>query len=384
MQSIFSFSTLSQYTRHRSWLQYECRYSNCGDAGGGLLFHFSCSCLTHFHSFVALLAQLLPCGGQLFLGEVGHSKALDNRPLSIYDGHWEAEHDALGRAIAAIAEDSHTHPVVRRGAPKPALHVIGGRLSCRHCRAQLPRRDHSRSSLLNGGDKDVLHPGLVKTSRRTIDCGVSRVRELGGAVVAPDRHLLHRRDWNSQLLCDLSSRPVLIKPGHRREVLLGNGRRVVRADQGVGVGWVANNENLAGLLGKLVECLALHFKDLHVEGKQVLPLHSFFAGHSTNEESSIHILEGHVRIIGSHHIPDQRQRAVLQLHDDSSKGAHGHGDVEQVEDKGLVFSKDISRGNLVKEAVSDLAASSGDHNAKRSLLCHLCNTLVEVNQAIKA
>ena len=61
------------------------------------------------------------------------------------------------------------------------------------------------------------------------------------------------------LLGDLSSRPVLIKPGHRREVLLqlrrwtrctseipripylGDGRRVVRADQSVGVGWVANN-----------------------------------------------------------------------------------------------------------------------------------------------
>ena len=33
--------------------------------------------------------------------------------------------------------------------------------------------------------------------------------------------------------------------------------------------------------------------------------------------------------------PDQRQCAVLQLHDDSSKGAHGHGDVKKVEDKGL-------------------------------------------------
>ena len=33
----------------------------------------------------------------------------------------------------------------------------------------------------------------------TIDCGVSRVRELGGAVIAPDGHLLHRRDGNSQL-----------------------------------------------------------------------------------------------------------------------------------------------------------------------------------------
>ena len=74
-------------------------------------------------------------------------------------------------------------------------------------------------------------------------------------------------------------------------------------------------ENLAGLLGKLVECLALHFKDLHVEGKQILPnrkfmvrggeneparaktaiqiispLHSFFTGHGTNEEGSVHIL----------------------------------------------------------------------------------------------
>ena len=73
---------------------------------------------------------------------------------------------------------------LEQNSPKPALHVIGGRLGCGHCRAQLPRRDHSRSSLeilfdlrnirrnravnlLNGGDKDVLHPGLVKTSRGT-------------------------------------------------------------------------------------------------------------------------------------------------------------------------------------------------------------------------
>lgn len=47
----------------------------------------TCSRLTNFHSFVALLAQLLPCGGQLFLGEVGHSQALiiDNK----YFGFWD-------------------------------------------------------------------------------------------------------------------------------------------------------------------------------------------------------------------------------------------------------------------------------------------------------
>ena len=42
--------------------------------------------------------------------------------------------------------------------------------------------------------------------------------------------------------------------------------------------------------------------------------------------------------------PDQRQSAVLQLHDDSSKGAHGHGDVEQVEDEGLCGRAQMSTG----------------------------------------
>ena len=150
-----------------------------------------------------------------------------------------------------------------------------------------PGEEYHQSGKANSG-------ALVRRSVRgkavTIDCGVSRVRELGGAVIAPDRHLLHRRDGNSQLdiqaiisqtkiarqgkgnccreegliklylLCDLSRRPVLIKPGHRREVLLRvrrwiwctseiyrrisylrDWRRIVRADQGVGVGWVANN-----------------------------------------------------------------------------------------------------------------------------------------------
>ena len=42
--------------------------------------------------------------------------------------------------------------------------------------------------------------------------------------------------------------------------------------------------------------------------------------------------------------PDQRQSAVLQLHDNSSKGAHGHGDVEQVEDEGLCGGAQMSTG----------------------------------------
>lgn len=52
---------------------------------------------------------------------------------------------------------------------------------------------------------------------------------------------------------------------------LGNAGSVERAEERVGVGRVADDDNLAGLLGELVDGLALHLEDLHVEGQQVLP-----------------------------------------------------------------------------------------------------------------
>ena len=44
--------------------------------------------------------------------------------------------------------------------------------------------------------------------------------------------------------------------------------------------------------------------------------------------------------------PDKGQGAVLELHNNSSESTHGHRDVEQVEDKWLVLSKDISGSHL--------------------------------------
>ena len=78
------------------------------------------------------------------------------------------KHDSFGCAVAAVAEDTHAHPVVRWGAPetilwhhswgqdgcsqnvhspKPALHVVWSCLGCRHGWAQLPGSNHSCSTL---------------------------------------------------------------------------------------------------------------------------------------------------------------------------------------------------------------------------------------------
>merc|ERR1719500_1670254 len=132
---------------------------------------------------------------------------------------------------------------------------------------------------------------------------------------------------------------------------------IMRANQSICVCRVPDNKNLAGLLGKLVESLTLHLEDLYIEGKKVLPLHSFLSGHGTNKESGIHILEGHIGVVCSYHIPDEGQGAVLEFHHNSSKSAHGHRDVEEMEDKWLVLSKDIAGSHLIEEAVGNLPSS---------------------------
>ena len=49
-------------------------------------------------------------------------------------------------------------------------------------------------------------------------------------------------------------------------------------------------------------------------------------------------------------LPDEWQSAVLELHNNASKSAHGHWDIKQVEDKWLVFSKDIAGSHLSNHA----------------------------------
>ena len=75
----------------------------------------------------------------------------------------------------------------------PALHVVARGLGGRHGRAKLPGRDHGRAALLHGGQEGLLQPRRVVDhlgGGLAADRGVGGVGELGGAVVAPDDHVL--------------------------------------------------------------------------------------------------------------------------------------------------------------------------------------------------
>ena len=76
-------------------------------------------------------------------------------------------------------------------------------------------------------------------------------------MVAPDVRVLDLGDGYAGLEGELGIGPVLIQAGHRAEVLLRDVGGISRADEGVGVGWVAHDQNLAVLLPVGVQSLAL-------------------------------------------------------------------------------------------------------------------------------
>ena len=65
----------------------------------------------------------------------------------------------------------------------------------------------------------------------------------------------------------------------------------------------------------------------------------------------------------------QRERAVVELHRDAPHGLLRtfDGDLEELQDEGLVCAEHLTGGDTGKQAVADLTGSAGDGNTNRVL-----------------
>ena len=75
-------------------------------------------------------------------------------------------------------------------------------------------------------------------------------------MIAPDHQLLDRCDRFAGLRRELRQRAVMVEPQHSGEIALGQRRRRLHRDVGVGVGGVADHQHLDAAIGRLVERLA--------------------------------------------------------------------------------------------------------------------------------
>lgn len=107
---------------------------------------------------------------------------------------------------------------------------------------------------------------------------------------------------------------MVIETGEARKVLAGDVGGRVGEEEAVGVGGVADDEDLDVGVSEFVEDATLGHKDRGVLLQQVLSLHALLSGESTHEHGHVDALEGDAGIGGGDDTLEKREGTVLQLH----------------------------------------------------------------------
>ena len=161
-------------------------------------------------------------------------------------------------------------------------------------------------------------------------------------MVSPNNHILDVFNGGLQFFTQLRESAVLIQAGQSCEVLLGDGRSVVRGNEGVGVGGVADNEDLHILLGELVEGFTLRLEDLGILVQEIFSLHAGATGLGTDENSYISLSEGLLNLCCGNDTSDKGEGTILELEDETLKESLGSRKLQELQDHFLVRSKHSS------------------------------------------
>src|SRR5690606_1174110 len=175
--------------------------------------------------------------------------------------------------------------------------------------------------------------------------------------------LLDVVDGLAELVGQLRHATVVVEAGHGGELARVDVRRVALGDQGVGVGRVADYQNLDVTAGDVVDRLALYREDGGVGFQQVLALHARATRTGTDQQGEVGILECDFRVVGLHDAGEQRERAIFQFHGDAFQRFQCRGDFQQLQDNRLVRAEHGAGGNAEQQGIADLAGGTGNGNA---------------------
>jgi len=132
----------------------------------------------------------------------------------------------------------------------------------------------------------------------------------------------------------------MIKTSHGSEVLGWDARGVVLADHGVGVGWVSDDDGLAGALSVVVDCFTSVDEDLAVVLQEVSTFHTRSTGLGTNQEVVIDFFEGNFEVTGDDDVVEEGEGTVVELGLDTLEGVFSEGEIEEVENDSLVGTEE--------------------------------------------
>ena len=213
--------------------------------------------------------------------------------------------------------------------------------------------------------RDVLvsDPGLIVDgipSTLTVHFGVDQVGVLRRRVVAPAGHVGDRRDGLAELVGELRLGTVVVEPHHRGEALARHVRRVRHRDQAVGVGRVANHQDLDVFGGAGVDRFALGLEDSAVGLEQVGSFHARPARPGADQQPDVGAGEGLLRVVGDVDPLQQREGAVVELHRRALGGFDRLRDLQQAQLDRRVGTEHLAAGDAEQERIADLAGGAGN------------------------
>ena len=232
----------------------------------------------------------------------------------------------------------------------------------RCCRRRPAGFQDRRTARGHRGDERVLDPlaGDQVQGRATGHPGVVQVRVLRGGVVAPHGQVLDVVHRSPGLRREHGHGPVVVQPGERAEPGRGNVRGVALGDQRVGVGGVAGDHHAHVVVRHVVQGPALLGEDRAVGLQEVTPLHAFRTRAGADEQGQLGAVEHLSGVRADLHVCEQRERAVLQLHDRALQSGQCGRDLEQPQPDGALTAQEVSVRDPEEQAVADLAGGSGD------------------------
>lgn len=279
----------------------------------------------------------------------------------------EAVHDTFGRAVlVVVADDTHADVAAGLGAVEPVVHVVAGGVGSRGSGGLAKHADDLGATLGNLGDEGAVQVGVVVdhlSEGHTVDGGVEGVGVLGGGVVAPDKDILDGFNGHVLSLSDDALGTGLVEAGQGGELLLGDAGGESGGDQGVGVGGVAHDANLDGLLGDFVESLTLSLENLGVGGEEISALHTGATGSGADKDGDVAVLEADKGVRAGDDLVDQVVGTIVELHDEALKDLLGSGQLDQLKDHLLVGSEHTALRNEVAEEGADGTSGTSDGDA---------------------
>jgi hypothetical protein len=124
---------------------------------------------------------------------------------------------------------------------------------------------------------------------------------------------------------------IVIKPRHRGEIAWIETLGVRSGDEGVGIGRIADDQDLHIPIRRLIERSALSAENLRIRNEQILAFHARSARTCADQQSHLAIPKSRFRIVGCDDRLQRGKRAVRKLHEDALERAEGRGDFQEVQ-----------------------------------------------------